>query len=68
VRRPIGLHKDILRQILRLGGILDGPADQVEDRLLEFLDQLLKSLPITLADANHEGGIRINRLSHAAQQ
>jgi hypothetical protein len=61
------LEEDVLGQVLSLGGIMNHAAGQVHDRLLVLVHQCGKSLPITLFDPYHQGGIRFQFTRHAAQ-
>ena len=47
----IDLEKNVLGEILGLGGVAERPESQVEDRLLVFVHQLRESGGVALLDA-----------------
>ena len=62
--RFVNLQKNILRQILGLGFVAQRPADEIEKRLLVFLDQFSERHTIATFHAQHQGGIRVGVFRH----
>src|SRR4051812_5327969 len=53
-RRLINAHENILRQILRLLEVVHHAIEQVDDRLLIFIHQRLKSLQVPVFHTEHQ--------------
>ena len=58
----------MLRHILRLRLITEGPGDEVQHGLLVPHHELLEGLAIPIADPHHQFRIRIHTFSHGMQQ
>ena len=63
-RRLENPDKHILSQVLRLVQVTNHPIDQIDDGLLVFLDQLFKSLEVSVFDAEHKRGIGVRIRGH----
>jgi len=56
--------EDILRQVLRFIQVMQHPIDHIDNGLLVFLDQFLKSLEVSVFNAEHQRGIGVHGQCH----
>jgi hypothetical protein len=68
MRRFVNLHENILRQVLRLGGVAQRPVNHVRHRLFVLVHQLGKSSGIALLYAKHQGGVGVRIDGHQFDQ
>ena len=68
VGRFVHLDEDILREVLGFRRVAQHAVSDIHERLLVFIHQLGESAAIALLDAQHQGGIGIERGGHTVQK